>query len=203
MLKDFAVLSGLSFVALALIGGHADPPGNDKARAIRMFFISFAMFLMVAGPAFGQVLTKAQVSEKIKNVENGTDEFIEYLENKGDSARDRASSLEGQDRRKRRQESIGTPTESQIDRARAGKDDLEEAVEDLEKATDRLRRRFKRVSNYMDTRNQVENVLDQGREINQLVLRGNYGSEVARVWAALRAAINDLARIYGLTPMAV
>ena len=55
----------------------------------------------------------------------------------------------------------------------------------------------------MDTRNQVEKVVKEGRELNQLVLRGNYGSEVARVWTILRLAINDLARIYGVQPMAV
>lgn len=165
--------------------------------------VSFVTLVTFTEPAFTQVLTKAQVSEKIKNVEDGTDEFIEYLEKKGDTARARAASPEGQERARRRQESVGAPTESQKARAQAGRDELEEAVEDLEKATDRLRRRFKRVQNYLDTRNQVENVLDKGREINQLVIRGNYGSEVARVWATLRVAINDLARIYGLTPMSV
>ena len=45
--------------------------------------------------------------------------------------------------------------------------------------------------------------LDDGRDINQIVTRGNYGSEVARVWAALRVAINDLARIYGVKPRAI
>jgi hypothetical protein len=174
-----------------------------KVKVIVPVLISFVVWITATDQVFTQVLTKPQVSEKIKKVEDGTDEFIDYLERKGDSARTRASSPEGQERRRRRQESVGTPTEAQKGRAEAGKDELEDAVKDLEKATDRLRRRFKRVQNYLDTRNQVENVLDQGREINQLVLRGNYGSEVARVWATLRLAINDLARIYGLTPMAV
>ena len=129
--------------------------------------------------------------------------FIEYLERKGDDARARASSPEGQQRRSRRQQQTGTPTDSQRARAEEGKDNLEDAVEDLEKATDRLRRRFKRTKNYMDTRNQVENVVDEGRELNQMVVRGNYGTEVAKIWAALRVAINDLARIYNVTPMAV
>ena len=55
----------------------------------------------------------------------------------------------------------------------------------------------------METRPQVEAVLDDGRRINQAVARGNYGSEVARLWAALRNNINDLARAYGLTPLGV
>lgn len=167
--------------------------------AVAILFICLITFQV---EVHSQVLTKTQVSEKIKKIEDGTDEFIKYLERKGDSALARASSI-SQERRRRRSESVGTPTEAQKARATAGKDELEDVVKDLEKATDRLRRRFKRVKNYMDTRKQVEKVVDEGRELNQLVLRGNYGSEVARVWATLRAAINDLARIYGVTPMAV
>jgi hypothetical protein len=55
----------------------------------------------------------------------------------------------------------------------------------------------------METKVQVEQVLDDGRRINQAVTRGNYGSEVARLWAALRNQLNDLARAYGLTPLGV
>ena len=43
--------------------------------------------------------------------------------------------------------------------------------------------------------------MDDGRKINQAVTRGKYGTEVARLWAALRANINDLARAYGVTPL--
>jgi len=173
-----------------------------RKRILAAASILCIFMISVPNVVYSQSLTKAQVSEKIKKIEDGTDEFIEYLERKGDSARARAATPQSQERR-RRPEAAGTPTEAQKARASAGKDELEDAVEDLEKATDRLRRRFKRVQNYMDTRNQVEKVVDEGRELNQLVLRGNYGSEVARVWATLRLAINDLARIYGVTPMPV
>ena len=48
----------------------------------------------------------------------------------------------------------------------------------------------------------MNQVLDDGRKINQVVARGNYGSDVARLWATLRSGINDLARAYGLQPLA-
>ena len=80
---------------------------------------------------------------------------------------------------------------------------MEDAVNDLEKATDRLRRRFRRSDQYMETKLQVERVVDEGKEINQTVVRGGYGSEVARIWAALRTRINELARIYGVKPLAI
>ena len=174
----------------------------DIGKILRAGILICAISLFAAlNPAPAQVMTKAQVSEKIKQVEDATDDFKEYLERKGENARTRASSPQSQERRGRRSRSIGEPTEDQKARIQSGADELEDAVEDLETATDRLRRRFRRVQNYLDTRNQVEKVVEEGRRINQLVVRGNYGAEAARVWAVLRTAINDLARIYGVTPM--
>ena len=55
----------------------------------------------------------------------------------------------------------------------------------------------------METRPQVENVLDDGRKINQVMVRGKYGTQAERYWSVLRASINDLARCYNLTPLGV
>jgi len=174
------------------------------AKTLHALVLIWAVCLLVTqSSTFAQVLTKAQVSEKIKQVEDLTDDFKKYLERKGENSRTRASSPESQERRGRRSASVGEPTDDQKARLQSGADELEDAVKDLEKATDRLRLRFRRVQNYLDTRNQVEKVVEEGRKINQLVVRGNYGAEAAKVWAALRAAINDLARIYGVTPMSV
>jgi len=49
----------------------------------------------------------------------------------------------------------------------------------------------------------VENVLDDARKINQVMVRGKYGTQAERYWGILRTAVNDLARVYGLTPLAV
>ena len=46
-------------------------------------------------------------------------------------------------------------------------------------------------------------MLDDVRKINQVIVRGKYGSDVARLWTALRTGMNDLARTYGLPPMAL
>jgi hypothetical protein len=35
------------------------------------------------------------------------------------------------------------------------------------------------------------------------MVRGAYGTQPERLWTALRASINDLARCYGLAPMGV
>ena len=55
----------------------------------------------------------------------------------------------------------------------------------------------------METKAEVERVVDDGRKINQAVTKGKYGTDVARLWAALRTGINDLARAYGVTPLGV
>ena len=145
-------------------------------------------------------LTKAAVGEKIRRVEDGVDEFRKYLERKGENARTAADSSQAQQAKGRRQR---TATESQKATATAKKDELDDALGDLNRSTNRLRRKFDPTDKWQETRVQVEAVLDDGRRINQAVARGNYGSEAARLWAALRNAINDLARAYGLAPIGV
>ena len=51
--------------------------------------------------------------------------------------------------------------------------------------------------------NQVDSVVDDGRRINQVVARGKYGTDVAKLWATLRNGINDLARAYNVAPLGV
>ena len=55
----------------------------------------------------------------------------------------------------------------------------------------------------METRVQMERVMGDARKVNQVMVRGNYGSQPQRFWTALRKNINDLARCYGLTPLGV
>ena len=74
---------------------------------------------------------------------------------------------------------------------------------DLNRSTNRLRRKFDPTDKWMETKAQVEKVVDDGRKINQVVARGSYGPEAARLWAVLRTSINDLARAYGVAPMAI
>jgi hypothetical protein len=80
---------------------------------------------------------------------------------------------------------------------------LNDNLDGLNRSTNRLRRKFDATDAWMQTKVQVEQVLDDGRKINQTVARGNYGSDVARLWATLRTGINDLARAYGLQPLAL
>jgi phage shock protein A len=155
------------------------------------------------GLAAAQPLPKARVADLIVKVENGVDEFRNYLEKRGDNAKDAkekgATTPQGDARRAKR----GAPTETQKNVAKERKDELDDALGDLNKSTNRLRRKFDATDKWQETRVQVEQMLEDGRKINQAIVRGNYGTEAARLWGVLRTGMNDLARAYGLQPMAL
>jgi len=149
------------------------------------------------GPS-AQVMPKAQVANLIVKVENGVDEFRNYLEKRGDNAKDAGNAAQASGRRSRQ-----GATENQKAKATAKKDKLDDALGDLNKSTNRLRRKFDATDKWMETKAEVQRVVDDGRAINAEVARGSYGTEVARLWAALRTGINDLARAYNVPPLGV
>jgi len=154
---------------------------------------------LAVGAGSAQVMAKGQVANLIVKVENGVDEFRDYLKRRGDNARDQAETPQAQSRRAKR----GQATDSQKATAESKKDDLDDALGDLNRSTNRLRRKFDATDKWMETKMEVQAVVDDGRKINQAVTRGNYGSQVARLWATLKVGINDLARAYGVTPLGV
>jgi hypothetical protein len=153
---------------------------------------------VTGGPASAQLMTKPQVANLIKNVENGVDEFRNYLEKRGDNASSAASTAQAQGKTSRRK-----ATDSQKANASTKKDALDDALGDLNRSTNRLRRKFDPTDKWMDTKGEVEKVVDDARKINQVVARGSYGADAARLWAALRTGINNLARAYGVPPLGV
>jgi 23S rRNA maturation mini-RNase III len=166
---------------------------------MRITIVALALGLIgpTARPVSAQVMAKPQVANLIKNVENGVDEFRNYLEKRGDNASDAASSSAASGRRSRQ------ATSSQKNKATTKKDALDNALGDLNKSTNRLRRKFDATDTWMETKGRVESVLDDARKINPALARGSYGPEAARLWAVLRTGINDLARAYGLPPLGV
>jgi hypothetical protein len=155
--------------------------------------------LGVSGVASAQVsFTKAQVADRIRKVEDGVDEFRKWSENKAEQGKNQAQATKESGRTRGR-----TATESQKSVAREKKDELNDALGDLNQSTNRLRRKFDPLDKWMETRPQVENVLEDARRINQVLARGKYGTQAERYWSVLRASINDLARCYNLTPLGV
>ena len=153
--------------------------------------------------ANAQAFTKPQVADRIRKVEDGVDEFRKYLDTRSDDARSRAQSAQSSGTTTRRRQTNPSNAQARQDQAKQTKDDLEDALEDLNRSTNRLRRKFDPTSNYMEARVQMEQVIDSARRVNQVMTRGNYGTQPQRYWAALRTNINDLARCYGITPMGV
>jgi len=167
-------------------------------RKIGLTALCCSAIFALSIPIVAQTMTKALVAEKIRRVEDGVDEFRDYLGRRGDNARNAASTTQQSGRASRR----GTAnTEARKATAQAGKDELDDALGDLNGSTNRLRRKFNATEKWIETKAQVERVVDDGRRINQVVARGKYGSDVAKLWAALRNNINDLARAYNVTPL--
>ena len=165
-----------------------------------------AILLFSPRPTLGQAgsFTKAVVGDHIRKVEDGVDEFRKYLEKRGEDAKGRAETAPSSGTRARRgRTSSGANTEARKEQTKKTKDELDDALGDLNRSTNRLRRKFDPTSKYMETKAQMDKVMDDGRRINQVMVRGNYGSQAERYWGVLRSAINDLARCYGLAPMGV
>ena len=168
-------------------------------------FCCITMLAVISLPTAAQAqtnpFTKAQVGDRIRKVEDGVDQFRNYLDNRGQDAKNRADSAKSSGTTTRRQSSSSANTDARANQAKQTKDDLENAMDDLNRTTNRLRRKFDPTSNYLETKAQMEQVMDSARRVNQVMTKGNYGSQAEKYWAALRANINDLARCYNLTPM--
>lgn len=175
---------------------------NWKARSVFYYTAIFiAVGLCTVVRAQMTSFTKGQVADRIRKVEDGVDEFRKYLETRGEDAKSRVDSAQDSGATTRRQRGDSANTEARRGQAKQTKDDLEDAMDDLNRSTNRLRRKFDPTSNYLETKVQMEQVMDSARRANQVITKGNYGTQAARYWAALRTNINDLARCYNLTPM--
>lgn len=151
-------------------------------------------------PSSAQPIAKAHVADVIRKVENGVDEFRNYLERRGENAQDRGSTSQSGTRTRRGDASTREARKAQASQT---KDELNDELDELNRSTNRLRRKFDPTDNWLETKVQAERVIDDGRKINQRVTRGNYGNEVARLWGVLRTQLNELARVYSITPLGV
>ncbi|MBK9707717.1 MAG: hypothetical protein IPO77_12110 [Acidobacteria bacterium] len=126
------------------------------------------------GRTRGRFYNKTDVSRIIKRLEDNTDRFKSYIDSEIDKTR-----LDK------------TPAEDRIwDRVRA-----------LESATDRLRSRFDRTDTWRETRNEVQDVVQEGKRIEQLFERYQIYRRVFARWAGVRRDINTLAGVYEIPPI--
>ena len=168
--------------------------------------IFFAVSFFTITFAETNPLSKAQVADQIRKVENGVDDFEKYLTSRGENAKDQAGSAKSSGAAKRGQGANSANTDARKDakkdaknQAGQSKDDLQNAMDDLNRTTNRLRRKFDETANYLETKVQMEQVMDSARKVNQVAGKGD--GQAQSLWKALRASINDLARAYNLTPV--
>jgi hypothetical protein len=166
-------------------------------RVLRVLSVPGVLLLTMSATSAQVVVPKARIANLIVNVENGVDQFRNYADKREDKAKDTAEKAPkgGQARR--------GATESQKERAKSTKDELDDALGDLNRSTNRLRRKFDATDAWIETKVEVERVVDDARKINQVLTRGKYGTEAERLWAVLRTAINDLAVPYGVPRLGV
>jgi len=171
-------------------------------RITAISLVSLAFAASYPGLSLGQgAYTKAYVADRIRKVEDGVDEFRKWAEKRGEDAKSRGESAQNSGKTTRRSRSNPSNTQARKDQAKNTKDDLDDALGDLNRSTNRLRRKFDATDKWIETKVQVEQVVEDGRRINQVMTRGNYGTQAERYWGVLRNGINDLARTYGVTPL--
>ena len=174
----------------------------NRSFAISLVALACAVSFLSASAAQG-AYTKAYVADRIRKVEDGVDEFRKWAEKRGEEAQSRAATAQSSGRTSRRAGTNTANTQARKDQAKNTKDELNDALGDLNRSTNRLRRKFDATDTWMETKVQVEKVVDDGRRINQVMVRGNYGTQAEKYWGVLRNAINDLARTYGAAPLSV
>jgi len=157
------------------------------------------VWLAIGAPVVAQgTFTKIQVGDRIRKVEDGVDEFRKWAEHRAEQGKTKPPAAQASGRTRGK-----TATESQKATAHEKKDELDNALSDLNQSTNRLRRKFDPTDKWLETKPQVERVMDDARKINQVMVRGKYGSQAERYWSVLRANINDLARCYNVAPLGV
>ena len=171
--------------------------------SVSIILAASVMSLLAVGSAWAQAggCSKPVTGDHIRTVEDGVDQFRKYTDNRGEDVKNNAEAAKNSGATKARPGRDAANTEARKDQANRTKDELDDALGDLNSSTNKLRRRFDATSNYMNTRGEMEKVMESGRRVNQVMVRGKYGSQAERLWLPLRGYINDLARCYGLSPM--
>lgn len=75
---------------------------------------------------------------------------------------------------------------------------LKRIVENYENALDRLRRNFDRSDNWWQSRNNVQSVMDEARQVNVMMNSLSFARRLERQWNQMRRDINRLAETYNL-----
>ena len=134
-------------------------------------------WLAVGGFALAQLpFTKAQVGDRIRK--GAKTAWMSFASGRrtGPSKEKSGGGSQGD----RAHYAVALATESQKETAKDKKDELDDSLSDLNRSTNRLRRKFDPTDKWMETKSEVEHVLDDGRKINQVMVRGSYVTQAER-----------------------
>ncbi len=150
-----------------------------KSNLSKIFAAFMAMFIVLvfaetgnAQTRRGRVVSKQQVEQLLERIEERSDHFSNQLNKSLDRSR-----LDG-----------GRTEDRIADRSR-----------DLENATDELRREFDHNDSRGETSANVRKSLNAAVAVNRIMVRRNFSRQAENSWVRLRAELNTLARIYGLS----
>jgi hypothetical protein len=137
-----------------------------------------ALLIMIVPDSFyaqgryrGNKYSKADVDRIIKRVEESSDNFTKAFDKNLDRSRLDGSSLE---------------------------DKLNRQVRQLERELDDLRRDFDRKDNWLETRDNVQDVIREADEVNRLMRTSRLGRDVETKWLIVKRDLNKLAGIYNI-----
>lgn len=80
-------------------------------------------------------------------------------------------------------------------------DRINQVVEDYERALNSLRRNFNNSNNWWQSRNDVQGVMDEAREVNLMMNNLSFARRLERQWKNMRRDINKLADTYDLAEL--
>jgi sugar-specific transcriptional regulator TrmB len=152
---------------------------KKQALNILAVFAVFAAILILADvgsaqnrrEARGKRFTKAQVENVIDRIEQRVDNFVRSYDKSLDNSR--------------------------LDDTRR-EDWLLQRAENLENATDELRREFDRRDNWIENKAEVRKCLNIASDIDRNIKNRRYGRNTENIWARVRFELNTIADIYNL-----
>jgi len=125
-------------------------------------------------PGSNPRLTHDQVRRATRDIEDRSDDFKKSLRRALNS-----SVLDGSNR----------------------EDDLNRQAKRLESAMDRVKKGAEQRRSFQDIRRDVDRAMDAGRDINVTMRRRRFNSEAERDWERLRAGLNFLGGLFGISKL--
>jgi hypothetical protein len=126
---------------------------KNVARCVYLALITLGCAVSTFARA---TFAKAQVADHIRRVADGVDQSRKWAEQRGDSATSNAQTAKATGRTR---PSGSTPNETQKQTAQHTRDDFNDALSDLDRSTNRLRRKFNSLDNWMETKAQMQQVM--------------------------------------------